>query len=166
MSLTPQQVVEILERLRDSDCESFHLTLGDTRIEYRRSGGPGAAAPTTGASVEQSAAAAAPTPAPAAGTKPTTATPKRGKAAAPSQGQQIVAPMAGVFYRRPSPDEPPFVEEGSIVKAGDPVCVIEVMKLFSTVHAEVAGRVIAIHVDDAESVDPNTPLFSIEPGDG
>lgn len=166
MTMTPEQVTEILDHLKDANCESFELTIGDSSLQYRRAGAATAAvappaAPTVAPSAPPAPAAvkqAAPASAPA---------PSRAGAAAPpatvAGADVIEAPLSGVFYRRPAPSEPAFVDVGSMVAPGDPICVIEVMKLFSTVHAEVAGRVVAIHVDDAASVEKGTPLFSIDP---
>jgi acetyl-CoA carboxylase biotin carboxyl carrier protein len=70
--------------------------------------------------------------------------------------------MVGTFYRAPSPKDPPFVDIGSVVKVGDPLCVIEVMKLFTTIEADRAGRVSTIYVSNAELVEFNQPLFRIE----
>ncbi|CKY85825.1 Biotin carboxyl carrier protein of acetyl-CoA carboxylase [Mycobacterium tuberculosis] len=70
--------------------------------------------------------------------------------------------MVGTFYRSPSPKDPPFVEVGSIVRVGDPLCIIEVMKLFTTVEADRAGRIVSIFPGNAEMVEFGQPLFQIE----
>lgn len=75
----------------------------------------------------------------------------------------ITAPSVGVFYSRPSPDKPPFVQLGSTVQANDPVCLVEVMKLFTGVHAPVAGRIVQIAVTDSTMVEYGQPLMYIEP---
>ena len=71
--------------------------------------------------------------------------------------------MVGTLYRRPAPDEAPFVEVGSQVKAGDPICLIEVMKLFTTVEASIDGTIASIAVKDAALVEFNQPLLTIKP---
>ena len=68
-----------------------------------------------------------------------------------------------VFYRRPSPDEPPFVKVGSEVKEDTVVCLLEVMKCFRSVMAGVQGRVEKICVENAQLVEPGTTLFLIRP---
>jgi len=78
-------------------------------------------------------------------------------------GHPVTAPFAGVFYRRPSPTEPPFVEVGSRVRATDTVCLVEVMKLFNSVHAGVDGVVTAIEVGDGEVVEYGQVLMRIAP---
>jgi len=75
----------------------------------------------------------------------------------------IKSPMIGTFYRKPSPDKPPFVEVGSEIKAGSTLCVIEAMKLFNEIESEVSGRVVKILVDDSSPVEFDQPLFLIDP---
>ncbi|CAM5408375.1 Biotin carboxyl carrier protein of acetyl-CoA carboxylase OS=Afipia felis OX=1035 GN=accB PE=4 SV=1 [Afipia felis] len=82
--------------------------------------------------------------------------------AATKSGKEVVAPMTGTFYRAPSPDKPPFVEVGSIVRAGQPLCVIEVMKLFTTINAECDGRIVQIAAENSELVEFGRVLFVIE----
>ena len=74
-----------------------------------------------------------------------------------------MAPMVGTFYRAPSPDAPPFVEVGSVVRQGQPLCLIEVMKLFTTINSDVAGRVVQIGAENGELVEYGRTLFVIEP---
>jgi acetyl-CoA carboxylase biotin carboxyl carrier protein len=75
----------------------------------------------------------------------------------------IVAPMVGTFYRAPAPDAPPFVKEGDHVTPGQVVCIIEAMKLFNEIQAEVGGRLARVLVDNASPVEYGQPLFLIEP---
>ena len=69
--------------------------------------------------------------------------------------------MVGTFDRSPSPEEGPFVEEGTKVSAGDPLCLIEVMKLFTTIEATIDGIVEAVLADDGKLVEFDQPLFVI-----
>lgn len=71
--------------------------------------------------------------------------------------------MVGTFYRRPSPDEPAFVNEGSVVAVGDPLCLIEVMKLYTTIESTEAGTVTAILVEEGNLVEFDQPLFRVMP---
>ncbi|MFN7399037.1 MAG: acetyl-CoA carboxylase biotin carboxyl carrier protein [Sandaracinobacter sp.] len=80
-----------------------------------------------------------------------------------SSGQQVAAPSLGTFYRAPKPGEAPFVSVGSRVAAGDPLCLVEVMKLFTTVNAPIGGTVVAIHAVDGDLVEFGQPLLSIDP---
>ncbi len=77
--------------------------------------------------------------------------------------RQVTAPFAGTFYRRPSPTDSPFVEVGSRVRAEDPVCLVEVMKLFNSVHAGVDGVVVSIDVEDGDLVEYGQLLMRIAP---
>ena len=76
---------------------------------------------------------------------------------------EVTAPMVGTFYRAPSPDAAPFVEIGSIVAKGQPICMIEVMKLFTTINSEVAGRVVHIGANNGELVEYGQMIFVVEP---
>ncbi|WP_107040327.1 acetyl-CoA carboxylase biotin carboxyl carrier protein [Brumimicrobium mesophilum] len=75
----------------------------------------------------------------------------------------VKSPMIGTFYRSPSPDKPVFVEVGSTIKNGDPVCIIEAMKLFNEIESEVQGKIIKVLVDDASPVEYDQPLFLVDP---
>lgn len=65
---------------------------------------------------------------------------------------EVLSPLPGTFYRRPSPDDPPFKNDGDAVAVGDVVGLVEVMKNFQEVVAEVAGTGIAFKVDDGEAI--------------
>ena len=167
MTLKATEIVEILKQLNQSQCHDFQLTLGGDSLRVCRGvAGQAAsqvvtapAAPAPQVAVQPAARPAASASAPAASAPASTAR----AAVQPADEGAITAPMGGVFYRRPSPEEPPFVEEGTVVKAGDPVCVIEVMKLFSTVYAETGGRVVAIHASEGASIEKDQALFTLEP---
>lgn len=75
---------------------------------------------------------------------------------------EIVSPLPGTFYRRPSPDAAPFVEPGAQVDGGTVVGLVEVMKQFNDVEAGMAGRVAEILVEDGEPVDAGQVLMRIE----
>ncbi len=75
----------------------------------------------------------------------------------------VKSPMIGTFYRSSKPDAPLFVSVGDEIKIGQTVCIIEAMKLFNEVEAEVAGRIIKILVDNASPVEYDQPLFLVEP---
>lgn len=162
MTLKTIDIIEILKQLSNSQCQEFHLTLGEDSLRLCRNvdGQPRqyVSAPRESSTPEPIAPSTAPPPvSEQVNTKRSTAEPA---------GEAVTAPMAGIFYRRPSPEEPPFVEDGVEVKVGDPLCVLEVMKLFSTVYAECNGRIVAIHAHDGDSVTKNQLLFSIEPTGG
>lgn len=75
---------------------------------------------------------------------------------------EIKAPMVGTFYRSPSPDAPPYVNIGDNIDAGQVLCVIEAMKLMNEIKSEIKGRIIDIHVENAEPVEFGQVLFVIE----
>ncbi len=75
----------------------------------------------------------------------------------------IKSPIIGTFYRKPSPDKPPFVEVGQDIKKGDILCVIEAMKLFNDIEADVSGKIVKILVDDSSPVEFDQPLFLVDP---
>jgi len=75
----------------------------------------------------------------------------------------IKSPMIGTFYRKPSPDKPVFVEVGGAIQKGDVLCVVEAMKLFNEIEAEVSGKIVKILVDDMSPVEFDQPLFLVDP---
>ncbi|WPL16661.1 Biotin carboxyl carrier protein of acetyl-CoA carboxylase [Thiorhodovibrio winogradskyi] len=79
----------------------------------------------------------------------------------PEDGTLVRSPMVGTFYRSPSPGTKPFVEDGSEVKLGDTLCIIEAMKILNQIEADVAGRVKRILVENGQPVEYNQPLFVI-----
>ena len=78
-------------------------------------------------------------------------------------GVKILSPMPGTFYRAPSPDDPPYVKEGDSVKKGDPLCIIEAMKIMNEIEAEDNGVIQKIFIESGQAVEFNQPLFIIEP---
>lgn len=78
----------------------------------------------------------------------------------------IRSPMLGTFYRAPKPGAPPFVEVGRWVSADDSVCIIEVMKLFNTVKANVRGRIAKVCAENGQMVEYQQTLFLVEEVDG
>ena len=75
----------------------------------------------------------------------------------------VKSPIIGTFYRKPSPDKPVFVEVGSTIAKGDVLCVIEAMKLFNEIEAEVSGKIVKVLVDDSSPVEFDQPLFLVDP---
>lgn len=115
---------------------------------------------------------AAPTPvaavsSPAASSEPVVGSGSEQVSAEPvedtSKFVEIKSPMIGTFYRRSSPDKPNFVEVGTEIKKGDVICIIEAMKLFNEIEAEVSGKIVQVLVDDSTPVEYDQPLFIIDP---
>lgn len=137
------QIVQLIQS--GSRFSEFRLRSGDIEVEIRRTNGAAGSAPP----------AAAPRPA---------VDPVGGEVTLPPGTVLVRAPMVGTFYRAPAPGAPPFVEPGSRVAPDTMVCIIEVMKLMSSISAGVAGVVTHVLVDDAEPVEYGQPLIAIDPG--
>ena len=165
MSPSIEEIKEVLTIFLDSELQDLRLEIGNVRLAVAKSGASGlssqpftspsprAAQPATAAPIPE-AATAAPVAAPAASKAPVTI----------HEGWMVVtSPSVGTFYRRPAPDQQPFVQAGSKVQANDPVCLIEVMKMFTGVAAPCAGRIAEILVEDATVVEYGQPLMYIEP---
>ncbi len=75
----------------------------------------------------------------------------------------VTSPIVGTFYRSPSPDADPYVEEGDSVKKGQVLCIIEAMKLMNEIESEVDGRIVKILVENTKSVEYGQALFLIDP---
>ena len=105
---------------------------------------------------------AAPAPAAAPETAPAPAKEK----AAPAEDDNLItvnSPMIGTFYRSSGPDKDAFVNVGSTFSVGDKLCIIEAMKTFNEIEAEISGKIVKVLVDDASPVDYDQPLFMVEP---
>ena len=75
----------------------------------------------------------------------------------------IKSSMIGTFYRSSSPDKPSFVNVGDSIKEGNPICIIEAMKLFNEIESEVSGTIVKVLVDDATPIEFDQPLFLVDP---
>jgi acetyl-CoA carboxylase biotin carboxyl carrier protein len=87
-----------------------------------------------------------------------------GQAKPPSDlpdGDIVRAPMVGTFYTSPAPDKPPYVTVGQAVTAGDTLGVIEAMKMFNPIEAEVSGTVLKVLAESGQPVEFDQPLFVI-----
>ena len=76
--------------------------------------------------------------------------------------KQILAPLPGIFYRRPSPDEAPFKQPGDAVAAGETVGLVEAMKSFFPVEADAAGTLKRFLVEEGEAVDADQAIVELE----
>ena len=75
----------------------------------------------------------------------------------------IKSPMIGTFYRSPNPESDSFVNEGDTIKPGSTICIIEAMKLFNEIEAEVSGKIVKVLVNDSSPVEFDQPLFEVDP---
>jgi len=165
MGLTHQDVQKILAILDQADCEEVHLEFGDLKLDFRKHGklddarraqpheatvSPQVSPQMTKVSGEATTIAVLPTE-PETGRKETL----------PEGVVAVISPMLGTCYRAPSPGAKPFVEVGSSVRTDDTVCLVEVMKLFSSLKAGVAGTVEKILFENATLVEYGQPLIWI-----
>lgn len=155
MALSYDEISEILKVIDGSSCDEFVLETGDIKLVVRRRGAAG-----TAPAMKSSLSTSSISP-PSAAPVQLAAQPAASSAA--SAANVVPAPMVGTFYRSPSPGAPPFVEVGAKVKKGDPICIIEVMKLFTTIHAEWGGTVAEIGAENAKLVEYGQMLFVITP---
>jgi acetyl-CoA carboxylase biotin carboxyl carrier protein len=80
---------------------------------------------------------------------------------APSDSVDVTSPFVGTFYRSPSPDAPMFAEVGSVVRAGQTLCIVEAMKLMNEIEADCSGTVIEIFAQNGKAVEFGQKLFRI-----
>ena len=153
--LSAEDVRRILELVDQSHFGELRLEMGDLRIYVRKAGvAPGPSAPAPGP----------PAPAPAPPEQPPA--PEPADPEPDGRLTYVTAPMVGIFYRAPAPDQPSFVEPGDTVAAGDAVGIIEVMKLFNSITAGVDGTVAEVLAENGAAVAHGQRLVAIEPADG
>jgi acetyl-CoA carboxylase biotin carboxyl carrier protein len=146
-----KKVRPLVELMKKHDLAEIDLRQGDQRIRLRRGGEPlmtagGIYVPTV--STGQSSAA----PPPSVGQPPVD-----------DQSLQIIkSPMVGTFYSAANPESPPFVKVGDHVGPETVVCIIEAMKVFNEIQAEIAGQVAAVLVENGQPVEFGQPLFKID----
>jgi acetyl-CoA carboxylase biotin carboxyl carrier protein len=135
--LDPDTIRQLLRRLEATDVEELEVVMGSSRLYLRRDPGKRA--------VLQVAAE---------GEVP-------GRS---SSGVPVIAPLTGVYYSRPTPDQPAFAEPGMTVEAGQVVALIETMKLFNEVITEVGGEIVDILAHDGDLVEAGKPIMYVRPG--
>ena len=102
-------------------------------------------------------------PAPTMLAAPAPAAAVAGTASAPVEtGHAVKSPMVGTFYRSANPDAKPFAEVGDTIKEGDPICIIEAMKIMNEIEADKTGTVMRILCENGQAVEFGQPLFIIE----
>jgi len=140
---------QLLALMSEHDLAELEIEQADMAVRLRKAGA--AAAP---AAVASAAAAGACAGAPAAA-----ASAKAEEVALPA----ITSPMVGTFYTSPSPEAGPFVKVGDHVNEDTVVCIIEAMKVFNEIRAEMSGRVEKILVKNAQAVEFGQPMFLVCP---
>jgi acetyl-CoA carboxylase biotin carboxyl carrier protein len=158
MGLRYDEISEIIKLIDSSSCDEFVLETEDIKLVVRRRSS-GSAIPLQ---IDERAADFSSSPAATARPEPL-----RTAGALPEatdDGMYVVrAPMVGTFYRSPLPDAPPFIEVGNKVNKGDPLCIIDVMKLFTTIYADWSGTVIEIGAENGQLVEFGQMLFVLAP---
>ena len=161
MEWTQKQILEALQFIEASEYDEVRLETDDFKLHVRKTGAAGALAEAAPPTVTRSTTVATPPAPPRAADTVRAAAPE--EVEIPAGALAIRAPMVGTFYRAPAPHLPPFVEEQGAVKPEDTVCLIEVMKLFNTIKAGVAGKVVKICAQNAATVKKDQVLIIIEP---
>ncbi len=153
-----QFIRRLAELLEKSAIDEIEVVEGDSKVRITRHIAPTHTAPSVTYTQPAPMAAVAPTPAIAPAAAPSAAAVEQ-----PPQGYMIKSPMVGTFYRAASPEASPFVEEGSIIKVGQTLCIIEAMKLLNEIEADISGKVIKVLADNGQPVEYGEPLFIIAP---
>ena len=140
-----EQVDSLIEKMERASLTEISYKDKDVDIKLKRELTP-AAAPAVQPVQTQSA--------------PATQAPAK-KAQPEDEGLVVRAPMVGTFYKAPSPEAEAYVKVGDTVSSTSVVCILEAMKLFNEIQAEVSGEVTEILVDDGDMVEYNQPLFKL-----
>jgi acetyl-CoA carboxylase biotin carboxyl carrier protein len=160
--LTIGQIRQLVELMVDNDVQSIHMSDGQLRLAIRR-GPQFDSVPATHVVAPHPAPSALP-PAPAApagGTEP--ATPQAESQSIAEGLASIESPMVGTFYAAPDPDSSPYVSVGSEVTPDTVVCIVEAMKVFNEIKAEISGTIEKVCVENAHPVEFGQPLFLVRP---
>ncbi|WP_396155913.1 acetyl-CoA carboxylase biotin carboxyl carrier protein [Flavobacterium sp.] len=153
-----KEIQNLIKFVSNSGVAEVKLETGDIKITIRTTleGNSPDITYVQQAPMQQAIAAAPSSPAPSS---PVAAVPSDEN----SKYITIKSPMIGTFYRKPAPDKPTFVEVGSTIGKGDVLCVVEAMKLFNEIEAEISGKIVKILVDDMSPVEFDQPLFLVDP---
>ena len=149
-----RKIRRLVELMKEHDLSEIDLRQGEVRIQLRRSGA--AAPPTVVARRRRRAAGGRPDR-----RRPN---PTRRRPRSPRAGHRTVikSPMVGTFYAAPDPESPPYVKVGDHVGPETTVCIVEAMKVFNEIPAEVSGRIVAVLAENGEPVEFGQPLFKVD----
>jgi biotin carboxyl carrier protein len=174
VELGPADIQEILDVFANSELEELRLEIGTTRLHVsKRQSASGDRLAASSTTAVPPAAPGPQLPAPVATVwAPAKTDEPRAERGLPGGGSgdydsaredlyELRSPLLGVFYRRPAPDQPPLIELGSEVSAEDSVCIIDVMKMFTSVPAGANGRVVEICAEDGQLVEFGQVLMRI-----
>ncbi|OLN23324.1 acetyl-CoA carboxylase, biotin carboxyl carrier protein [Domibacillus antri] len=155
-----QEIRELIKLVDQSGIEEFVFESAGSKLKMKKSTGTTtyAAAPAVQPAPVQEAPKAE---APAVQEAPAPEAPK--SAADDAHLHKITSPMVGTFYQSPSPDADAYVKPGDKIKSDSVVCIVEAMKLFNEIEAEVDGEIVEILVKDGQLVEYGQPLFLVKP---
>ncbi|WP_411341211.1 biotin/lipoyl-containing protein [Sphingopyxis sp. J-6] len=159
--ISTQDIEALMALFERTEWKAMHLTLGDFDLFLSKDG----SSPDRAVAPFAHALPVASAPVPPADA-PAPATPSSGRADAPvvpAGWTLVTATSLGTFYRAPKPGAPVFTELGASVAEDSELCLIEVMKLFTTLRATTTGTVREIYAEDGQLVEFGQPLFLIEP---
>ena len=147
-----RKLKKLIDLVQESGITELEVTEGEEKVKIVKHGAAPAPAPAMYAVAATPAHDAAGTP---------SAEPVQPAAPAEPAGALVKAPMVGTFYRSASPGSKAFVELGQAVEVGDPLCIIEAMKLMNEIESDAAGVVKAILVENGQPVEYGQPLFVV-----
>lgn len=158
MQIDIHKIAKLIEIVSKSDVSEINLKQGEEELKITREK---AVAQSVQTVIAAPVAAPAPIAAPAA---PAATAPAAAPSApaAPDAAKLMKSPMVGTFYRSASPTAAPFVEEGTSVKEGDTLCIIEAMKMMNQIQADRSGVIKKILVENGSTVEFDQPLFEFE----
>lgn len=164
MEWNEKQIFETLRLIEQSDYDEIKLETGNFKLHVIKSGIPPGGETSAGLAPDRDVPAVAPAGPVSLNEPPVEpATPAADEEEAAPEGMVFIrAPMLGTFYRAPAPGLPAFVEVGANVKPDDTVCLIEVMKLFSSIKAGVSGKVTRIPAQNGATVKNNQVLLIVK----
>jgi acetyl-CoA carboxylase biotin carboxyl carrier protein len=154
-----RKIKKLIDLLEESNLAEIEIKEGEESVRLARTpkGGYAVPAPAPAAYAEPRPAAPMPMSSPTEAS--TGGTAKAGNAL--PDGHVVRAPMVGTFYASPSPDKPAFVAVGQPVKAGETLAIIEAMKMFNPIEADVSGTVLSILAESGQPIEFDQPLFVI-----
>ncbi|MBS4215722.1 MULTISPECIES: acetyl-CoA carboxylase biotin carboxyl carrier protein [Neobacillus] len=167
--LKVQEIRELIKLVDQSSIEEFVYENEGSKIQMKKNNGvtvvQPAAQPAAVAAPVAVQAAPVPAPAPQA---PVQAVKQEAPKAASVETEdtnlhKITSPMVGTFYASPSPDAEAYVKAGSKITKDSIVCIVEAMKLFNEIEAEVTGEIVEVLVKDGQLVEYGQPLFLVKP---
>ena len=158
-----KELQDLIDFIAKSGLNKVNIETEEFKINITRDAGQKVSYIAGAAPAVASAPAPAMSAAPAPAAAPQAAAPAPKAADDSAKYVAIKAPMIGTFYRSSSPESPAFVNVGDEIKKGQVICIIEAMKLFNEIEAEVSGKVVKVMVDNASPVEYDQALFMIDP---